>query len=326
MSSKLSPELSPALNTLDKIAVIGCGQVGVTFAYALLIDGLAEEIVLSDVNAAKAEGEAMDLQNAVPFGRPAQVRSGSIADCAGAQVVVVTAGAAQKPGETRLDLIAKNARIFSELIPEIARHCPDTILLIVSNPVDALTYLAWQYSGFPPERVIGSGTVLDSGRLRDLLAQRCQVDPRNIHAYIIGEHGDTELPAWSIANIAGIPLAEFAQQRQLNLSLDEIYNQVKNAGYEIIQRKGYTNFAVGLALVKIVESIVRNENSVLTVSSLLQGQMGLQDVCLSLPTIVSRRGVECVLQPNLSEAEQSALQTSAQTLQEAIRSVMAPAS
>ncbi len=162
----------------DKIAIVGCGNVGVTFAYALLIDGLVEEIVLTDMNLAKAEGEAMDLSNSVPFARPVQVRAGSVADCAGAQVVVITAGTAQKSGETRLDLIQKNARIFRTLIPEIAQHCPDSILLIVTNPVDILTYLAWKYSGFPRSRVIGSGTVLDSARLRDLLAHHCRVDPR----------------------------------------------------------------------------------------------------------------------------------------------------
>ncbi len=311
-------------STLNKIAVVGCGQVGVTFAYALLIDGLAEEIVLTDLNVARAEGEAMDLAHSVPFARPVRVYAGSVADCAGAQVVVVTAGAAQKSGQTRLDLIAKNAQIFSSLIPDLVRHCPEAVLLIVSNPVDVLTYLAWRYSGLPPERVIGSGTVLDSARLRDLLARHCQVDSRNIHAYMIGEHGDSELPAWSIANISGIPLAEFSHQRGLEIPHDEIYQQVKDAAYTIIQSKGYTNFAVGLALVKIVQAIVRGENSVLTVSSLLQGQMGLSDVCLSLPTIVSHRGIEQVLEVSLSEAERSALLSSARTVQAAIRSALPP--
>ncbi len=307
-----------------KIAMIGVGAVGASAAYALMISGLAAEIVLIDVNERKAEGEAMDLMHGSSFVRPVTVRGGTYADCAGAQIVVITAGAAQRPGETRLDLVKRNAEIFGQMIPQIVAAAPQAILLIVSNPVDILTYISLKLSGFPPSRVIGSGTVLDTARLRALVGQRLSVDPRSVHGYVIGEHGDSEVIVWSRAAVAGLPLDEFCRQRGIAYSAtlqEEIDLQVRRAAYEIIARKGATYYAIGLGVRHIVEAILRDQNTILTVSTLMTGQFGMNDVCLSLPSVVDHDGVEGVLLPDLSPGELIALQRSAAILQEAARSL-----
>lgn len=307
-----------------KIAMIGVGAVGASAAYALMISGLAAEIVLIDVNERKAEGEAMDLMHGSSFVRPVTVRGGTYADCAGAQIVVITAGAAQRPGETRLDLVKRNAEIFGQMIPQIVAAAPQAILLIVSNPVDILTYISLKLSGFPPSRVIGSGTVLDTARLRALVGQRLSVDPRSVHGYVIGEHGDSEVIVWSRAAVAGLPLDEFCRQRGIAYSAtlqEEIDLQVRRAAYEIIARKGATYYAIGLGVRHIVEAILRDQNTILTVSTLMTGQFGMNDVCLSLPSVVDHGGVEGVLLPDLSPGELIALQRSAAILQEAARSL-----
>ena len=300
-----------------RVAVVGMGNVGATFAYALLLSGLAAEIVLIDVNRAKAEGEAMDLNHTEPFAHPTKILAGDYRDCAGAAVTVVTAGAAQHPGETRLDLVKRNNEIFSHIIPEVARNNPDGIILIATNPVDVLTYTSLKLSGLPPRRVIGSGTILDTARFRHLLSEYFDIDPRSVHAHIIGEHGDSEVPVWSLANIAGIRLADFGRASGIpydEFQMDEIFKQTRDAAYHIIQRKGATFYAVAAGLMRIVEAILRDQHTVLSVSSLVTDYYGINDICLSLPTIVSREGVEKVLHLELDDRERKALQHSADVL------------
>jgi L-lactate dehydrogenase len=300
-----------------RIAVVGAGHVGATFAYTLLLSGLAAEIVLIDAAPARAEGEAMDLNHAVPFAPPTRVWAGAYADCAGAAVTVVAAGAAQNPGETRLDLVKRNAAIFREVVPEVARHSPDGLILVATNPVDVLTYAAWKLSGLPAERVLGSGTILDTARFRSLLSRHYGVDPRSVHAFIIGEHGDSEVPVWSLANIAGMRLPDYCAAQGLpfdRAAMDDIFRQTRDAAYHIIERKGATYYAVAAGLMRIVEAVLRDQRTVLSVSSLIRGHYGLEDVCLSLPTVVRRRGVERVLKLDLSPAEVAALQRSSEVL------------
>ena len=313
------------LSTPTKIAIVGgAGAVGATAAYALMISGLAAEIVLIDVNERRVEGEAMDLAHGAPFVRPVVIRSGTYADCRDAQVVVITAGASQKPGETRLDLVNRNIEIFRGIIPQIAQAAPDSILLVVANPVDILTYATWRFSGFPPGRVVGSGTVLDTARLRTLIGQQLRVDPRGVHAYVIGEHGDSEVVVWSRATVASMSIGDFCAQRGASCGDDiqrEIAAQVRRAAYEIIDRKGATYYAIGLGVRHIVEAILRDQDSVLTVSTLMTGQLGVSDICLSLPSILDRNGLDCVLVPDLSEDEEAAFQRSARVLHDTARAV-----
>jgi L-lactate dehydrogenase len=274
-----------------RVAVVGMGNVGATFAYALLLSGLSAEIVLIDVNRAKAEGEAMDLNHTEPFTHATRIWAGDYADCAGAAVTVVTAGAAQNPGETRLDLVKRNYDIFARIIPEVAKHNPEGIILIATNPVDVLTHASLKLSGLSPKGVIGSGTILDTGRFRHLLSEYFDVDPRSVHAYIIGEHGDSEVPVWSLANIAGMRLPDFARAVGVpcdQWQMDEIFKQTRDAAYHIIQRKGATYYAVAAGLMRIVEAILRDQHTILSVSSMVTDYYGISDVCLSLPTIVNR--------------------------------------
>lgn len=300
-----------------RVAIIGAGNVGATFAYALLLHGLAAEIVLIDANHAKAEGEAMDLNHAVPFASPTRIWAGSYADCAGAAVTVITAGAAQKPGETRLDLVKRNAVIFRQIVPEIVRYNPNGIIVVATNPVDVLTYVAWRLSDLPAQRVIGSGTMLDTARFRYLLSQHFGVDPRSVHAFIIGEHGDSEVPVWSLANIAGMRLPAFCAAHGMSgdqTDMDAIFHQTRDAAYEIIQRKGATYYAVAAGLMRLMEAILRDQSTVLSISSLIQDYYGISDVCLSLPTVVDRVGVERVLHLDLSTHEIEGLRRSADIL------------
>jgi L-lactate dehydrogenase len=313
----------PARQTV-RVAVVGAGNVGATFAYALLLGGLAAEIVLVDANHARAEGEAMDLNHAVPFAHPARVWAGGYADCAGSVVTVLAAGAAQKPGETRLALVQRNAAIFREVVPQVARHNPAGILLVATNPVDALTYAAGKLSGLPARRVIGSGTILDTARFRFLLSRHFGVDPRSVHAYVVGEHGDSEVPVWSLANIAGMRLPDFCAAQGLaydRAAMDAIFRQTRDAAYAIIERKGATYYAVAAGLLRIVEAIVRDQRTVLSVSSLIgpaDDYYGIGDVCLSLPAVVDRRGVERVLRLALSPEEVEGLRRSAAILRATI--------
>jgi len=306
-----------------KVAIVGTGQVGSTFGFALMVSGLATSIVLIDQDTERAEGHVMDLNHGHSCCCSGRRRFAAAvaSDCKDADVVAVCAGAGQKPGETRLDLVRKNTDIFKDIIPEIIRYNPNT-LLIVSNPVDVLTYVALKVSSYPMNRVIGSGTSLDTARFRFLLSKHCEVDPRNVHAYIIGEHGDSEVPVWSQTNIAGVSLRQYCpvcvRQCPEN-EREEIFSQVKNAGYEIIKRKGATYFAISLALVRIVGSILRDENSVLTVSTLVDSYYDVSDVCLSVPVILNRNGISKILKIELDESEVKKLQASAAVLKDVIK-------
>lgn len=307
-----------------RVAVVGTGNVGATFAYALLLSGLAAEIVLIDKNHARAEGEAMDLNHAVPFAHATRIWAGDYADCAGASVTVVCAGVGQKPGETRLDLVKRNAAVFAEIIPQIAKANPEGVLLIATNPVDVLTYASLRYSGLDARRVIGSGTILDTARFRYLISRHFGVDTRSVHAYIIGEHGDSEVPVWSLANIAGMRLGEFARAHGVaceKSDLDEIFRSTRDAAYQIISRKGATYYAVAAGLMRIVEAILRNQATVLSVSSMVSGYYDIGDVCLSLPTVIDSAGVQRQLRLQLDTDEVTGLRRSAEVLKNTIKSL-----
>jgi L-lactate dehydrogenase len=304
-----------------RIAVVGCGNVGSTFAYALLLNRLSSEIVLMDANRGKAEGEAMDLNHAMPFTHPTRIWAGDFPDCAGAAITVLAAGTNQRPGETRLDLVKRNYEIWRQLIPRIVKHNPDGILLIATNPVDILTYAALKLSGLPAERVIGSGTVLDTARFRYLLSQHFRVDARSVHAFIIGEHGDSEVPVWSLANIAGMKLEDFCRAQGMELGAStrqNIYEQTRDAAYGIIERKGATYYAVAAGLIGITAAILRDQNTVFSVSTLIRDYYGISDLCLSLPTVLSQGGVDRVLRLELNNGEVAGLRRSAEVLRATI--------
>ena len=308
--------------TFDKIAIIGTGNVGATKAYTLMLDGMIPEIVLIDANQKKAEGEAMDLNHGMAFVKPAVIRAtADYAAVSGCDIVIITAGASQKPDETRLQLLSRNISIFSSIINSVLSYNQTCIFLVVTNPVDILTYATYRLSGFPKERVIGSGTVLDTGRLRYVIGSHLSVDTRNVHSYIIGEHGDSELACWSLANIAGVPFDHFCRQCALcsdhKKCKTDFFEQVKNAAYHIIDRKGATYYAVALSVRRIVEAIVRNERAILTVSSYLSGGPGeqnLKEICLSLPAVVGRGGIEQIVDLPLSREEYQKLGQSAEIL------------
>jgi L-lactate dehydrogenase len=308
-----------------KVVVVGAGAVGATYCYALAQSGLADEIVLTDKNEDLMKGQVLDLAHGQTFFPTVVIRSGTINDCTDAQIVVISAGAAQKPGETRLELIKKNAAITGSIAEEIAKSGCKGIMLIVSNPVDVLTYIALKRSGWEKGRVIGSGTVLDSSRFRHLLSKHCNVDVHNVHAYILGEHGDSEFAAWSMTNIAGINIDEYCPvcgkcsdwkiQRKL------IEEQVRDSAYHIINYKGSTQFAVGLALVRITGAILRSQNTILSVSTLVESDFGINDVCLSVPCVVSDSGVTRIIESPLSSEELSSMSHSAEVLRKAINSI-----
>ncbi len=302
--------------------MVGAGNVGATFAHTLLLSGLASEIVLIDANKRKAEGEAMDLNHAVPLAQTARIWAGDYADSAGATVTVITAGAAQKPGETRLDLAARNVEIFRQIVPNIVENNPNGIILVATNPVDVLAYASWKMSGLSKKRVLGSGTILDTARFRFMLSQYFGVDPRSVHAYIIGEHGDSEVPVWSAANIAGMRFPVFCEQMGLGCdqgTLDQIFVQTRDAAYHIIERKGATFYAVAVGILRIVEAILRDQSTVLSVSSLIENYYDINDVFLSLPTVIDNGGVERNLRLKLNDQEAAGLRNSAQVLKELVR-------
>jgi L-lactate dehydrogenase len=307
-----------------RIAVVGAGRVGATYAYTLLLSGLASEIVLIDRDADRAAGEAADLNHAMPLYHPTRIWAGTFADCSGATIVVVTAGSARKPGETRLDLAQKNAAMMRQIVPSVAEHAPETILLVASNPVDVLTHIAWKLSGFPARRVIGSGNILDTARFRYRLGAHCRVDPRSVHAHIAGEHGDSEVPLWSLANVAGMPLQEFCAAQGLPHSDEEfaaIFADTRDAARPIIERKGATFYGVAAGLLRITEAILRDQNTVLSVCSPIDGLHGLQDICLSLPTVVGRGGAERILELAISDDERAGLQRCAEVLRESLDAI-----
>ena len=305
-----------------KIAVIGAGSVGATIAYACMIRGVAKQIALYDVDKKKVEAEVLDLNHGLLFVPMATLEgSDDVNVCKDADVVVITAGAKQKPGMTRMDLAGQNATMLRTLVPQLLKVAPDAVYLLVTNPVDVITYVTLKLSSLPKNKVFGSGTVLDSSRFRFLIAQRLKVAVQNVHAYIAGEHGDSEVPLWSSATVANIPLHEWAVRGHGKLSVRdraEIFDNVKNAAYQIVAGKGATNFAIGLATARILEALLHDENRILSVSSLLEAYRGISEVCLSVPHIVGAQGVEAPLPVPMNANEEAGLKNSAETIRAAI--------
>ena len=308
-----------------KIAIIGSGFVGSASAFALMQSGLFSELVLVNRNQTRAQGEALDISHGLPFAKPMKIYAGDYDDITDAAVIVVTAGVGQKPGESRLDLVRNNIGVLRSVIPEIVRRDCGGILLIVTNPVDILTYAAVKLSGFSENRVFGTGTVLDSARLKYLVGEHLNVDSRSVHSFIIGEHGDSEIAAWSSANVSGVPLRRFCEMRghyALEADMRQIAEEVKNSAYEIIAKKEATYYGVAMVVKRVCEAIVRDEKSVFPVSCVQHGAYGIEDVALSLPAIVGRNGVETLVPIALNEDEQNALRASAHTLKSVLRQVL----
>ena len=305
-----------------KVVIIGAGAVGSTFGYTLMQSGLAREIVLIDIDKERAQGEAMDLNHGLFFAPPVDIRAGDYDECADAALIVITAGAKQNPGESRLDLVQRNVKICKQIVAEITARTSDTVIIMVTNPVDVLTYVAQEISGWPQNRIIGSGTVLDSARFRYLLSSHCRVDPRNVHAYVIGEHGDSEVACWSMTHIAGVPMRQFCRLTCKRQCSDEeragIFDEVRDSAYHVIESKGATYYGVSMALERITGAILRDENSVLTVSLRADGHYGLEGVCLSLPAVVNQTGIHRIITADLTHAEQEALRRSANVLKDII--------
>ena len=302
-----------------KVVVIGAGSVGATFCYVLMQTGLANEIVIIDVDRQRAEGEVMDLCHGLAFVSPVQIRVGNYHDCADANLILMTAGAKQKQGQSRLDLVRQNTEIVHNVCDQISRHTRESVLIMVTNPVDVLAYVALRRLGWPRGRVIGSGTVLDTSRFRYMLSDHCGLDPRSIHAYILGEHGDSEFAAWSLARIGGLGIKDYCgmcEGCEYEGEHRQIEEAVRDSAYHIIDYKGATYWAIGLALKRIAEAVLRNEKSVLTVSTLLDGEYGIRDICLSVPCVVGKNGISRVIQAKLSEREQGLLEKSAGVLKE----------
>lgn len=312
------------MTNMQKCGMIGVGFVGATCAYTLAVSGLFSEMILVDMNRKKAESEAADINHGVSFAKPCYVRAGDYADLAGCGLIIIAAGANQKPGETRIELLGRNRVILSSIMEQIMQVNRDAVLLIVSNPVDVLTCMAQSLSGLPAGRVIGSGTVLDTARLKYLLGQRLGVDGRNVHAFIIGEHGDSELAVWSSANISGVDLYDYCRITDISdpaAVLRQIYESVRDAAYSIIEGKGATYYGIGMAVRRIAEAVVRDEHSVLPVSSMISGHYGVEGICLGLPSIVGRGGAEAVLDIPLSDEELTRLQSSARKMKELIEEI-----
>ena len=308
-----------------KVAIIGCGFVGSASAFALMESGLFSEIVLIDANRQRAEGEALDISHGLPFSKPMQIYAGDYDDITDASIIIITAGAGQKPGESRLDLVHKNIDIFKAIIPEITKRHFNGILLIVSNPVDILTYATLKLSGLPSNQVFGSGTVLDSARLKYILGEHFGVDSRSVHAFILGEHGDSEIAAFSSANVSGIPLKDFCQaQNECDCSdeaLGKIALEVKNSAYEIIDKKSATYYGIAMSVRRICEAIVLDQKSILPVSTIQKGLYGIDSVALSMPAIVGEHGVERQVKISLNDAEMQAIQDSASALKDVIKTL-----
>lgn len=302
--------------TAVKVSVIGAGFVGSTTAYTLMMKGVASEIVLIDVAAEKAEGEALDIKQGVPFAPNVKVYSGDYSATAGSDLVIITAGTNQKPGETRLDMVSRNAAIMTGIAGEIAKYAPNAIALIIANPVDVMARVFEEVSGFPRKRVIGSGTNLDSARFRYILATRLGVDPHDVHGYILGEHGDSEFVAWSTVNVAGMNIDE-TEKELGEQDREGIESKTKNAAYEIISRKGATYYAIAMSAARISEAIIRNEHAIIPLSVRMTGEYGLNDVYVSLPTVVGEHGIEKVLTPSLTDEEIVKIQNSAKILSDA---------
>ncbi|WP_432666708.1 L-lactate dehydrogenase [Wukongibacter baidiensis] len=306
----------------NKVVVIGTGFVGSTAAFTLMHSSLISEMVLIDINNKKAEGEAMDLNHGLSFVKPMDIRVGDYSDCKDADIIIMTAGPSMEPGQTRLDLANKNTAIIKSIMENISKYTRDAIILVATNPVDILTYVAAKSVGYEESKIIGSGTVLDSSRFRYLLSKHFNVDARNVHGYIIGEHGDSEVAVWSLANIGGMKLDQYCPICSNAFTSDDknkIFENVRDAGYHILERKDATYYGVALTIRRITEAILRNENAILTVSSVINGQYGIDDIALSLPTIVNRQGIHKVLELPLEESEVSLLHASAYKLKQILK-------
>ena len=305
-------------NKTKKVAIVGTGFVGSSYAYSLVNQGTVSELVLIDLNKERAEGEAQDLNHGVPFGSPMKIKAGDYTDCHDVDLVVITAGANQKPGETRLDLASKNAKIMRGIVKEIMASGFDGILVIASNPVDVMTHVAYEASGLPKEHVIGSGTILDTARFRYLLSDYFQVDSRNVHAYIVGEHGDSELPIWSHVTIGGLPLNVYGKLNNFyeDRDMQAIFENVRDAAYQIIQKKGATYYGIGMGLARLTKALLYNENSILTVSTYFEGEYDIDGVYMGIPAVVNANGVREILRLNLSDREQQLLENSANILKD----------
>ena len=303
-----------------KITILGAGNVGATIAYTFAVAGTCSDIVLIDINKEKAKGEAMDIRQGVSFSHNIEVFDGTYDDAAGSDIIVVTLGLARKPGQTRLDLAQANVNIIKDVMPQIAKAAPDAIYVVVSNPVDIITYTILKCTDLSPNQVIGSGTALDTSRLRSSIADHVGLSPNSIHAYVFGEHGDTSMIPWSITNIAGISMEEYcAAQEHRDINEDEIINEVRKAGGEVIKRKGATFYAIALTVNKICDNILRDSNNIMTVSTLINDRYGINDVCLSLPAVIGANGIERNVDPTLTETEIKKLQASADALKSVLR-------
>lgn len=302
------------------VGIVGCGHVGMAAAYTLFLRDVASEIVLVDMDARRAEGEAMDLMHAQAFADPVEVRAGGFEDLSGAKVVVISAGAGRKAGESRLDLLNRNVAMFRDMVASLDQHAPDAVLVIATNPVDVITYVVQKLSKRPAHHVIGTGCMLDTARFRSLLGERYGVDPRNVHAFIIGEHGDSEVPVWSRASIGGLRIVErdVMGVKFDRAEFDELFERVRFAGREVIARKGYTNTAIGVVIAQLVETILDDQHSVLTVGVNMDGEYGLDGVCMSIPCIVGHDGIEGRIIPVLNDEEMAGVQRSAEVLKESI--------
>ena len=312
-----------------KVGIIGAGMVGSTAGYAIALSGAASTIVLVDMNADLAKAQAEDIRHAVPFSSSSTVLSGDYADLAGAGIVIIAAGVSQKPGETRIELLSRNAAVFDTVIGNVFKHAPDALLVIASNPVDIMTYVATRLSGLPAERVIGSGTILDTARFRTLVGNHLGISPHSVHAYVLGEHGDSEVLVWSSAVAGSVPLSSFAEQRDVPLTealRGEIDDTVRNAAYRIIAGKGSTYYGIGAGLARIVEAVNRDEQTVLSVSNVTPEIEGVKDVALSLPRIIGAKGISATLVPDLDYGERKALRRSAEMLKEVQESLTLPQS
>ncbi|MDF2945700.1 MAG: ldh [Bacillales bacterium] len=310
-------------NNINRVVLVGTGYVGASYAFAMLNQGLAEELVLVDLNKDKAEGDAMDLCHGLPFvSTPTKIWFGDYSDCKDADIVVITAGANQKPGETRLDLVEKNTNIFKGIVSEVMKSGFDGIFMVATNPVDILTYATWKFSGLPKHRIIGSGTILDTARFRFLLSDYFSIDPRNVHAYIIGEHGDTELPVWSNANIGLKHISEFIEENEnyAHEDLENIFVNVRDAAYQIINKKGATYYGIAMGLARLTKAILNNENSILTISAHLDGQYGESDVYIGVPAVINRDGIREIIELEISEDEKKKFKYSASVLKDIIKS------
>lgn len=311
-----------AIKQVNRVALIGTGLVGSSYAFALLNQAVAEELVLIDVNKEKAIGDTMDLNHGMPFA-PSHMNIwyGDFSDCKDADIVVICAGANQKKGETRLDLVEKNISIFKNIVKNVTDSGFNGIFLIATNPVDILTYATWKFSGFPRERVIGSGTILDTARFRYLLGDYFKIDPKNVHAYIIGEHGDTELPVWSHADIGGIPVLQLIEKYPdyKKEDMEDIFVNVREAAYHIINKKGATYYGIALGLVRLTKAILKNENSILTVSAYLNGEYGHDDIYIGIPAVVNRNGIQKVIELPLNEEESTQFAHSVEVLKKTMK-------